>query len=131
MENKIYCPVCQISFLSKEQLKPGMVLICPICGAKVEITAVEPEIQTQKLAQEPKDEIYERVNTYAQLRNYVFNEDKELIMEGLLSKKEKFGDFYCPCRFDNIPENLCPCLETRQGAVRRDGRCLCGLYYKE
>lgn len=124
MENKIYCPVCRLSFLSKEVLTPGLVLLCPICGAKVEITALEPEITSRKLPQEPRTEIYERVDNYARLRKYTFDENKEMIMEGLLAKNEKYGDFYCPCRFDNIPENICPCLETRQGAVRRDGTCL-------
>jgi len=124
MANKVYCPVCRVSFLHKEQLALGQVLICPVCGAKVEITALEPEILTRKLPQDPRTEIYERVDTYARLRGYVFDENKEMIMEGLLAKFEKYGDFYCPCRFDNIPENICPCLETRQGAVRREGSCL-------
>jgi len=124
MENRIFCPVCRISFLSKEHLSTGMVLVCPICGAKVELTALEPEIQTRKFPQEPQEEIYDRVAKYAELKKYVFNENKEMLMEGLLAKKERYGDFYCPCRFDNVPENICPCLETRQGAVNRDGSCL-------
>ena len=58
------------------------------------------------------------------MKGYIFDENKEDIMEGLLEKWRLFGDFYCPCRFDNIPENICPCLETRQNAVKKEGSCL-------
>lgn len=78
----------------------------------------------------PEEEIRARIENFAQLRNYKFNELKEPLVEGLLKKHERYGDFYCPCKIDNIPENVCPCLETRQGSVERDGRCHCGLFWK-
>ena len=124
MKNKIYCPVCRVHFVSKDPLKPGTEIICLICGARLVITEVEPHVSARKVSQEPEAEIYERVETYANLKGYVFDENKEDIMAGLLEKKRRFGDFYCPCRFDNIPENICPCQETRRNAVRKDGSCL-------
>lgn len=124
MGNKVFCPVCQVSFISRDSLNTGEVLICPVCGAKLEVKETSPEIQARKFPQEPKEEISERVDTFARLKGYVFNENKDLVMEGLLQKKEKYGDFYCPCRFDNVPENICPCLETRMGRVRKEGSCL-------
>jgi ferredoxin-thioredoxin reductase catalytic subunit len=104
------------------------VLICPVCGAKVEVTAITPEFQVRKLLQEPEVEIVERIENFARQRGYVFNEDKELFIKGLLAKKSRYGDFFCPCRYQNLPENLCPCLDTRSNRVRKEGRCLCGLF---
>ena len=124
MKNKIYCPVCRVHFVSKDLLEQGTEVICPVCGARLEITEVKPQVSARKASQEPEEEIYDRVETYAHLKGYVFDENKEDIMAGLLEKKRRFGDFYCPCRFDNIPENICPCLETRRNAVQKEGSCL-------
>jgi len=124
MKNKIYCPVCRVYFVFKDILEPGAEVICQVCGARLEVTEVTPQISARKTRQEPEKEIYDRVETYAFLKGYVFNENKEVVMEGLLEKKNQYGDFYCPCRFDNVPENICPCLETRQNAVRKEGSCL-------
>jgi hypothetical protein len=124
MKNNIFCPVCSVNFIYREEVKNGDQLICPICGARLEITAVSPAIMTRRFPQEPETEIRERIETYARLKGYVFNEDKELVLEGMLQKHRQYGDFYCPCRFDNVPENVCPCLDTRKGEVRREGKCL-------
>lgn len=124
MRSKIYCPVCRVHFVSRDPLQAGAEVICLVCGARLEITAVKPQVTARKAPQKPEEEIYDRVETFANLKGYVFDENKEEIMAGLLEKKKLFGEFYCPCRFDNIPENICPCLETRQNAVRKEGRCL-------
>ncbi len=123
MKSKIYCPVCQMYFISKDSIEIGKEVICNICGARLEITELEPQFSTRRVPQDPEDEIYDRVETFAQMRGYVFDDNKEDIMSGLLEKNRKFGDFYCPCRFDNVPENVCPCLETRRNAVRKEGSC--------
>jgi lysine biosynthesis protein LysW len=128
MKNSITCPVCGVAFSYQDEPEVGAVLICPVCGAKIEVAAVAPAFQIRKLLQEPEVEIVERIENFARLRGYVFNEDKELFIEGLLTKKNRYGDFFCPCRYQNIPENLCPCLDTRSSRVRKDGRCLCGLF---
>lgn len=128
MKAKVFCPVCQVSFIVKEQPNPGAVLICPVCGARLEVLETIPELLARKARQEPTEEINERTDNFARLKGYVFSENKELVMEGLMQKKEKYGDFFCPCRFDNIPEHICPCLETRMGHVRKTGSCLCGLF---
>jgi ferredoxin-thioredoxin reductase catalytic subunit len=128
MKSSVTCPVCEVTFSYQGQPGPGTVLICPVCGAKIEVAAVVPEFQIRKLPQEPEAEIVERIENFARLRGYVFNEDKELFIKGLLAKKNRYGDFFCPCRYQNLPENLCPCLDTRSNRVRKDGRCLCGLF---
>jgi len=123
-KNKIFCEVCRVSFVYREEATLQKRVVCPICGATLEITAVTPEIEARRLPREPREEIFDRVENYASLKGYVFGPEKEEVMEGLLQKNELFGDFFCPCRFDNIPENICPCLETRMNQVRKEGSCL-------
>jgi Ferredoxin thioredoxin reductase catalytic beta chain len=123
MSNKVFCPVCLVSFIIKDPLKEKDTVLCPICGAKLEIAAVSPEITARRFPQAPEAEIRDRVDNFARLRGYVFNEDKDSVIEGLLQKNEAHGDFFCPCKFDNIPENICPCLETRKNRVIKEGMC--------
>lgn len=124
MSNKIYCPVCQVKFIYREVVEKGLVVLCPVCGAKVEVLEVNPELETRKYPQEPIEEISQRIDAFAGIKGFVFNENKEMVRQGLMEKKSQYGDFYCPCRFDNIPENVCPCLETRMGQVQKEGSCL-------
>ena len=123
MKSKIYCEVCRLPFIWREEIAPGKVVVCQICGAELEIKALEPEIEAPRLQQAPEQEIRNRAENFARLRGYTFNEDKEMVIEGLIGKNEMYGDFYCPCRFENIPENVCPCLETRMNEVRKEGHC--------
>lgn len=123
MKNKIYCEVCQVSFLYREEAVAGQVVVCTVCGAELEIIALEPEVKAVRLSQDPETEIRNRSDNFARLRGYTFNEDKELVIDGLIGKEKLYGDFYCPCRFENIPENVCPCLETRMNEVRKLGHC--------
>lgn len=123
MKSKIYCEVCRVSFVYREEPVKGQVVVCTVCGAELEITDLEPEVKARRYPQDPETEIRNRSENYAHLRGYTFNEDKELVIEGLIGKHQMYGDFYCPCRFDNIPENICPCLETRMGDVKRVGHC--------
>jgi hypothetical protein len=123
MSNKVFCPVCLVSFIIKDPLKGKDTVLCPVCGAMLEITAVSPEIIALRFPQAPEAEIRNRVENFARLRGYVFNEDKDSVIEGLLQKNAANGDFFCPCKFDNIPENICPCLETRKNRVIKEGMC--------
>jgi len=120
---KIYCEVCRVSFVYREEPALGQVMICTVCGAELEIIELAPEVKARRYPQDPETEMRNRSENYASLRGYTFNEDQELVIEGLIGKYEMYGDFYCPCRFDNIPENICPCLETRMGDVKRVGHC--------
>lgn len=123
MKHKIYCEVCQVSFIHQGGVEKGAAVVCTVCGAKLEIVAVEPEIEARRYLQEPEQEIRERVDNFARLRGYVFDAEKESIIEGLIEKQKLFGDFYCPCRFEHDPDNVCPCLETRLSRVRKEGCC--------
>ena len=123
MKHKIYCKVCRVSFIYRGVLEKGQVVICTVCGAELEISAVEPEVEAVRLSTDPETEIRKRSENFARLRGYTFNEDKELVLDGLVGKNKLYGDFYCPCRFENISENVCPCLETRMNEVRKTGHC--------
>lgn len=123
MKTKIYCPVCRVSFMHNGVPAVEQVVVCTVCGAELKVSALEPEVTANRLQQDPATEIRKRADNYARLRGYVFNEDKELVLEGLVEKNRLYGDFYCPCRFENIDENICPCLETRMSEVRKTGHC--------
>jgi hypothetical protein len=123
VKSKIYCEVCRVSFVYREEPVKGQVVVCTVCGAELEITDLEPEVKARRYPQDPETEIRNRSENYARLRGYTFNEDKELVIEGLIGKHQMYGDFYCPCRFDNTPENICPCLPTRMGDVKSVGHC--------
>ncbi len=123
MKNKVYCEVCQVKFIFHGQVKRDQVIVCTVCGAELKIEEVQPDVRAVRFSEDPEKEIRTRVSNFASLRGYVFNEDKELVVEGLVEKHNLFGDFYCPCRFENDKENVCPCLETRMNAVKKHGRC--------
>ncbi|MFO8192530.1 MAG: ferredoxin-thioredoxin reductase catalytic domain-containing protein [Bacillota bacterium] len=123
MKNKIYCEVCRLPFIYRKQPERGQEIICPICGAELVIIETEPEVTAKRRTQDPETEIRNRSENFARLRGYTFNEDKELVIEGLIEKHRLYSDFYCPCRFENIPENICPCLQTRMNEVRKSGHC--------
>jgi hypothetical protein len=123
MKHKIYCEVCMVSFIYRDEIEKGNVVVCTVCGAELEVTETEPEVKATRFVQDPETEIRNRAENYARLRGYTFNEDKEMVLEGLVGKNKLYGDFYCPCRFENIPENVCPCLETRMSEVRKMGHC--------
>ncbi len=74
----------------------------------------------------------EDVKKIAQQKGWCLNNDAkavENIIKGMNKKKEKFGDFYCPCRLQNIPEHVCPCIHA-QKEINKDGKCHCQLYFK-
>lgn len=132
MKSKILCPVCQVGFPAPEGLQKGDTLICPVCGAALTIeTPGGEDTGVGKTPQAPWDEITKRVDNFARIRHYVFKDTKDLVLEGLMQKKDAYGDFYCPCRLENVPENICPCLETRMNRVLKEGSCRCGLFWKQ
>lgn len=59
-----------------------------------------------------------------------FNEDKEFVEKIREGLKKKGG--YCPCRIQNIEDNVCMCREFREQIADPDfeGYCHCRLYYK-
>jgi ferredoxin-thioredoxin reductase catalytic subunit len=111
-------------------LKADSDVTCTICGTRNRITSSHGDLVAEGLFDEPEREIRERADEFARLRNYTFNDLKERIIQALLKRREKYGDFYCPCKASIVKENICPCKETRDGSVEIFGRCTCQLFWK-
>lgn len=80
---------------------------------------------------DPKKQITAIVDRFAREKGHFFGKSKDLIIDNLVNKQKNFGRFYCPCKLDHTPQNVCPCLDTRNGEVDDKGRCYCGLFWKE
>jgi ferredoxin-thioredoxin reductase catalytic subunit len=57
------------------------------------------------------------------------------LIEGLVRRRAKAGDFYCPCRIvtgnvETDRNNVCPCV-THEAEIAETGRCHCGLFVGE
>lgn len=74
----------------------------------------------------------EDVKKIAVEKKWKLNPDPKKL-DGLLQAenklKEKFGEYYCPCKIKRIPENVCPCKDSPQ-EIAKDGHCHCGMFYK-
>ncbi len=79
--------------------------------------------------------LYERLKPLQEKKGYFFNEDIDLTMgllEGLLTNKERYGFFCCPCRLasgdrEQDHDICCPC-DYREPDVAEFGSCYCSLY---
>ena len=124
----VSCRVCSDPLGSS--LETSITVTCGTCGTKNLITSGQDGWIADRVSEDPEKEVRERADEFARLRNYQFNELKERIIQALIKKQEKYGDFYCPCKARTIIENVCPCKETRDGSVETKGRCTCGLFWK-
>lgn len=74
---------------------------------------------------------------HAKKSGITLNPDKKKvdeIIKGLLAKKEKYGEIYCPCRIvtgnkEKDKDLICPCVFHR-GEIELQGHCLCELFLK-
>ena len=76
--------------------------------------------------------LLKRLNRHANKNRYVLNEDPTMLkflLDGLLNKRERYGDFFCPCRLSTAPENVCPC-STHKEDIKKNGYCNCHLFFK-
>jgi ferredoxin-thioredoxin reductase catalytic subunit len=80
-------------------------------------------------------EITERIQKHVAESSCRLNPDPRItsaLIEGLVRRKGKFGDYYCPCRVVTGSagvdcRNVCPC-ETHEAEIAETGKCHCGLY---
>lgn len=127
---RVFCPVCLAKFKFDPRWKEGEIVTCPICGQKLKLEHGEQGWVGARVNKGQDGEIRQRVDEFARIRGYVFNEMKEEVIEGLIGKNKLFGDFYCPCRMLHAPEYQCPCQPTRKGDVDVNGRCYCGFFWR-
>jgi ferredoxin-thioredoxin reductase catalytic subunit/DNA-directed RNA polymerase subunit RPC12/RpoP len=131
-DEKVFCPVCSVRFLPPDgAAKEGDELTCPVCGQRLIVRLTEDGPKGERADMLSDAEIRTRIDEFARIRGYSFNEMKEEIVGGLLAKRDRFGDFYCPCRLEHTEDYQCPCRPTRGGDVERRGRCHCGLFWKD
>ncbi len=129
---KVFCPVCGARFPPPSGTgAEGDMVVCPVCGQRLVLREGTGEWQGERHEALSDSEIRDRVEEFARLRGYVFDDMKDEIIEGLLAKRNRFGDFYCPCRMNHTPDYQCPCRPTRTGDVDVQGRCHCGLFLKK
>lgn len=80
-------------------------------------------------------EISERIARHTAESACRLNPDPRLVtalVDGLVRRKARFGDYYCPCRVvtgrvEVDRRNVCPC-ETHEAEIAETGKCHCGLY---
>jgi len=83
-------------------------------------------------------EITDRVLKHAAESACRLNPDTKIVaalIEGLVKRRAKFGDFYCPCRIvtgkaETDRGNVCPCT-THEAEIAETGMCHCHLYFGE
>ena len=68
MKHKIYCEVCMVSFIYRDEIEKGKVVVCTVCGAELEVTKTEPEVKAARFEQDPETEIRNSAENYARLR---------------------------------------------------------------
>jgi hypothetical protein len=96
---------------------------CPVCLAVFQAKADGDDMVLARPEMAPSDELGRRVARFAAVRGYSLGPESASVIKGLLEKNARYGDFFCPCRFDNVRENICPCDETRAGSVELEGHC--------
>ena len=79
----------------------------------------------------PKTKITSLVDKFANGHGYYFGSNKDHVIETLVTQYNLYGNFYCPCRVEHTKDTVCPCKPTREGEVVKEGKCLCGLFWKE
>jgi ferredoxin-thioredoxin reductase catalytic chain len=75
---------------------------------------------------------HEEIEQIAKQRGWCLNSDSSLlenVLKALNMKQEKFGEYYCPCRIQRIPENICPC-KWASDEIAKVGHCHCRIFYK-
>jgi len=83
-------------------------------------------------------EIAARVRAHPAHSKCRLNPDERMVValiDGLVRRKAKFGDYYCPCRIvtgnaETDSNNVCPC-KTHEAEIAETGKCHCGLYVGE
>ena len=84
------------------------------------------------------DQVYERLNKYAESHGYHLNPDIEFtkdLIKSLLINQNRYGYWACPCRLasgkkDEDLDIICPC-DYRDADVKEFGACYCALYVSQ
>jgi len=72
-----------------------------------------------------------RMSNHAVSNGITLNPDTDhvnRIISGLKRNTDIYGDAYCPCKIEKIPENICPC-QSHIADIKKDGHCRCRLFF--
>jgi len=84
------------------------------------------------------DELLKKYQEHAKKHGFRLNKNADIVKNlilALLKKKEKYGEYYCPCRIINPIDNksnkkiICPCVYHKE-EIKKDGHCHCYLFVK-
>jgi len=72
---------------------------------------------------------------YAKENGFNLNPNEKIlegVLNGLIARKENFGERYCPCRKMTGTKKedkriICPCVYHKE-EIERDGHCFCNLF---
>jgi ferredoxin-thioredoxin reductase catalytic subunit len=84
------------------------------------------------------NQVYERLNKYAESHSYHLNPDIEFtkdLIKSILINQNRYGYWACPCRLasgkkDEDLDIICPCY-YRDADVKEFGACYCALYVSQ
>jgi thioredoxin 1 len=79
-----------------------------------------------------RQDIKSHLEAHAKKEGYKLNPEinrLNALLTALTRNKLIYGATYCPCRLKKIEENICPCLHHKE-EIKKEGRCLCGLFIK-
>jgi ferredoxin-thioredoxin reductase catalytic subunit len=86
---------------------------------------------------EEKEKVRKFAQRYAKVSGFKLNPDVrtvELVIEGLVRNRIKYGRQYCPCRIvtgnaEEDRQKICPCVWHRE-EIEKIGHCHCDLFHK-
>ena len=84
-----------------------------------------------------KEELIKQYEGYASANGFKLNPNQkivEAVVDGLLTREEKLGERYCPCRRvtgdkEEDKKIICPCIYHKD-EIQKDGACHCNLFVK-
>jgi len=65
-------------------------------------------------------------------RGWILNPNEKVVQAVLKRqniRKEKEGEYYCPCKPAALPENVCNPCKGSSSEIEEDGHCHCNLYW--
>jgi ferredoxin-thioredoxin reductase catalytic subunit len=70
----------------------------------------------------------------AELKGFILNPDIKVVKNILRVQnfnKERKGEYYCPCKPYQIPENICNPCKGAENEVKYSGKCHCNLFIRK
>lgn len=73
------------------------------------------------------EEITNRLEEFCREHNLKLSPSRRELVRDLVQMKKLWGEYYCPCQTERVPETVCVCTAVKDGLVEVMGACFCGL----